>query len=262
MKNEDLFVYKKSDFYEDDISSQKEYYEREQVDTLLAEKDREIALLKERICNGDVSRLTWIDDCIAKDKEIAELKDKCQMHDFFWEGCGFAKRGFKNTIAVSEAFDKLEAKNAELKAKLKSVQASMYADVVDANMENRRLKRALWLARAERAKEHVWHDVNTDGSPRDDYKGRDWVLVTLKENEVGINTIPRIAEYRRHLHRWVFLDEDYDEISYQFRYLREQCVVIGWREIDFAYFEKDFFVQQKINKNVERKCRTKAEEYK
>ena len=22
------------------------------------------------------------------DKVIAELKDKCQMHDFFWDGCG------------------------------------------------------------------------------------------------------------------------------------------------------------------------------
>lgn len=39
-----------------------------------------------------------------------------------------------------------------LKAKLESVQASMYADVVDANMENRRLKRALWMARAEKAR--------------------------------------------------------------------------------------------------------------
>jgi hypothetical protein len=46
MKNEDLYVYKKSDFYEDFISSKKEYYEREQVDTLLAEKDKEIAELK------------------------------------------------------------------------------------------------------------------------------------------------------------------------------------------------------------------------
>ena len=27
-----------------------------------------------------------------------------------------------------------------------SVQASMYCDVVDANMENRRLRRALWIA--------------------------------------------------------------------------------------------------------------------
>ena len=144
MKNEDLYVYKKSDFYEDYISSQKEYYEREQVDTLLAEKDKEIALLKEHIANGDVSRLTWIDDCIDKDKEIAELKKKlmpCLNGD---------------CILTCEVVEKYGKENAELKAKLENVQASMYADVVDANMENRRLKRALWLARAERAKtEHL-----------------------------------------------------------------------------------------------------------
>ena len=40
---------------------------------------------------------------------------------------------------------------ADLKRKLESVQASMYCDVVDANMENRKLKRALWLVRADRA---------------------------------------------------------------------------------------------------------------
>ena len=74
----ELEVYKKSDFYEDYISSQKEYYERDNADAYfaerLAEKDKEIAMLKEHIINGDVSRLTWIDGCIAKDKEIAELK--------------------------------------------------------------------------------------------------------------------------------------------------------------------------------------------
>lgn len=111
----ELEVYKKSDFYEDYIDSKKEYYERENADAYfaerLAEKDKEIALLKERICNGDVSRLTWIDDCIAKDKEIAQLKQK-----------------------------------------LESVQSSMYCDVVDANMENRRLKRALYKACANWAK--------------------------------------------------------------------------------------------------------------
>lgn len=41
---------------------------------------------------------------------------------------------------------------AELKQKLESVQASMYADVVDANMENRRLRRALWVTRTAFAK--------------------------------------------------------------------------------------------------------------
>jgi len=55
-----------------------------------------------------------------------------------------------------EEIEQTRAENERLKAKLEDVQASMYADVVDANMENRRLKRALWLARAERAKtEHL-----------------------------------------------------------------------------------------------------------
>lgn len=60
--------------------------------------------------------MSWV-PCYLKseaDKVIAELKDKCNMHDFFWEGCGFAKRGFKNSIEVSEAFDKLEAENKRL----------------------------------------------------------------------------------------------------------------------------------------------------
>lgn len=134
----ELEVYKKSDFYEDFISSQKEYYEREQVDTLLAEKDREIALLKERICNGDVSRLTWIDDCFDKDKEIAELK-----------------------------------------AKLENVQASAYADSVDADMRERRLRRALWLARAYRAKAiyTYWHVKCIEGHLLYEHK---WIVVERK----------------------------------------------------------------------------------
>lgn len=61
---------------------------------------------------------------------IAELKDKCQMHDFFWEGCGFAKRGFKNAIAVSNAYDDLEAENAKLKAEVESLKASHYVENV------------------------------------------------------------------------------------------------------------------------------------
>ena len=50
-----------------------------------------------------------------------------------------------------EEYESIKRENAELKSKLESVQASMYCDVVDANMENRRLKRALWLARANDA---------------------------------------------------------------------------------------------------------------
>lgn len=182
----ELEVYKKSDFYEDYISSQKEYYERENADAyfaerlaekdeliaslqdtnkilanngvrlnkMLDEKDKEIALLKKRICNGDVSRLTWIDDCFDKDKEIAKLKAQSKMHEkeieFMHSNCkwhagdGCSRLHGELMAATSEI--------AELKQKLENVKTSMYADVVDANMENRRLRRALWIARAEWAR--------------------------------------------------------------------------------------------------------------
>ena len=45
----------------------------------------------------------------------------------------------------------VDAAIAELKKKLEDVQASAYAESVDAGMRERNLKRALWLARAKRA---------------------------------------------------------------------------------------------------------------
>jgi hypothetical protein len=87
-------------------------YDIDEVDAAIAELKAENKMLKEHIANGDVSRITWID-------EATELK----------------------------------AENEQLKAKLEDVQASAYTDSVDAGMRERRLKRALWLARAERAKE-------------------------------------------------------------------------------------------------------------
>ena len=44
--------------------------------------------------------------------------------------------------------DEVDAAIAELKQKLEDAKASAYAESVDAGMENRRLKRALWLARS------------------------------------------------------------------------------------------------------------------
>lgn len=128
MKNEDLFVYKKSDFYEDFISSQKEYYERENADAYFAErfaeKDKEIAELKANVNNV-----------------LIQNRELCQALQMMYS---------------AEEYMELQDENTQLKQKLESVQASMYADVVDANMDVRRLKRALWLARAERAKtEHL-----------------------------------------------------------------------------------------------------------
>ena len=48
-------------------------------------------------------------------------------------------------------YESLKRENERLKAKLESVQATAYTESVDAGMRERKLKRALWLARAERA---------------------------------------------------------------------------------------------------------------
>lgn len=45
--------------------------------------------------------------------------------------------------------DEVDAAIAELKEKLEDAKATAYAESVDAGMENRGLKRALWIARAE-----------------------------------------------------------------------------------------------------------------
>jgi len=69
------------------------------------------------------------------------------------------------------ASDVIEAVS-ELKQKLENVQASMYADVVDANMENRRLRRALYKACAN------WADVvafeETEGIGHDNSVAERW----------------------------------------------------------------------------------------
>lgn len=49
--------------------------------------------------------------------------------------------------ALVESNDTIE----KLKQNLEDAKATAYAESVDAGMENRRLKRALWLARADRA---------------------------------------------------------------------------------------------------------------
>lgn len=63
------------------------------------------------------------------------------------------------TIADAEVYLKKEADEAiaELKAKLEDVQATAYTESVDEGMENRKLKRALWMAMANRAKAEWGH---------------------------------------------------------------------------------------------------------
>lgn len=156
MKNEDLYVYKKSDFYEDFISSQKEYYEREQVDTLLAEKDREIAELYKKLMpciNGDCILTCEVVEKYGK--ENAELKAKLdeyvlvklsiqQMLQNLID-CGLIKEWYFNgKFNIVLTADDPHLQIAQLKQKLEDVQASAYADSVDAGMRERRLRRALY----------------------------------------------------------------------------------------------------------------------
>ena len=58
-----------------------------------------------------------------------------------------------------EYIDMVNAKDkeiAELKSKLEDAQASAYAESVDAGMRERRLRRALWIAHANKAKFKRW----------------------------------------------------------------------------------------------------------
>ena len=54
--------------------------------------------------------------------------------------------------------DEVDAAIAELKQKIEEAKATAYAESVDAGMRERRLKRALWLDRAKRAKAIKWHE--------------------------------------------------------------------------------------------------------
>ena len=75
---------------------------------------------------------------------------KCDELEIKYVGYGM---GFYPTEDVDAAI-------AELKAKLEDVQATAYTESVDACMENRRLKRALWMARAERAMAESYSVLN------------------------------------------------------------------------------------------------------
>jgi hypothetical protein len=55
-------------------------------------------------------------------------------------------------LPIFEAYLHSEVERYKLEQKLEDVKASNYTESVDAGMENRRLKRALWLARAARAR--------------------------------------------------------------------------------------------------------------
>ena len=126
------------------------------------------------------------------DKTIAELKAKLDR--------AIAERD-GNQVCIDA-----------LKQKLENVQASMYADVVDANMENRRLKRALWIARAKRAEaEHahwatIWFcntkislNINKSSVSQDPYKSNTFRNASEWRNmwyDISSKCIKKAEEYK------------------------------------------------------------------
>lgn len=69
-------------------------------------------------------------------KEISNLKAKNIELQSFYDLHG----------NVDNYIDKLKAENTELKAKLEDAKATAYAEMVDAGMRERRLRRLLWHA--------------------------------------------------------------------------------------------------------------------
>ena len=113
-------------------------------------------------------------------------------------------RTFNGEVYVL-ASDAMEA-IAELKQKLEDAKATAYTESVDAGMRERRLRRALWLARAEMAKEkeqlfHFSSDFEKlciDGF-YDPYSGRreltpkQWIKVF---NKVYVKCLKKAEEYK------------------------------------------------------------------
>ena len=77
--------------------------------------------------------------------------DKAEVDEAIAELKQFAEDACLERDDNQNAIDELQAENAELKQKLEDAKASHYAESVDAGMRERRLRRALWMARAERA---------------------------------------------------------------------------------------------------------------
>lgn len=120
----------------------REFYEKSEVDAVIAEKDKEIRRLNNALKKERSETIKYMDELCNTKNEIERLT--------------IDKRNYELRADVADAtVEKQKAAIAELKAKLESVQASMYADVVDAGMENRSMQRALWIARAKRAIEKI-----------------------------------------------------------------------------------------------------------
>ena len=109
---------------------------------------------------GEINRVPWMAyDVDEMDLYIAELEQKLAEKD---------KEIARQNTEIIEAVKTMNSQDEEfvqLKQKLEDVQASAYADSIDSGMENYWLRKALWLARAERAsdKARIFYFAETCG---------------------------------------------------------------------------------------------------
>ena len=117
-----------------------DFYLKSEADKVIEKKDEEIDKQKWR---GD----EWAKACNQKDKEIAELKAKNMVLQSFYDLHG----------NVDNNINQLKAENERLKKELEHVKNGDCINTCDVlekyGKELLHTRRALWLARAERAKE-------------------------------------------------------------------------------------------------------------
>lgn len=129
-----------------------------EVYVLASEAMEAIAELKQKLEDAKANKAT------CKELKAYSVVASSEVHNYINGEINLAFEAYdadEVDAAIAEIKAELDKTIAErdgnqvcidaLKQKLENVQASMYCDVVDANMENRRLKRALWITRAERA---------------------------------------------------------------------------------------------------------------
>ena len=134
--------------------------------------------------------------CYDKDEveeAIAELKDKLHDVDNQWnEQCKeIAELKAKNRVLQSfyDLHGNVDNYIDQLKSKLENVQASAYADSVDAGMRERRLRRALWLARTLRARDIQRWWLSVTLAPITERACRVW-------NNIEIKCLKKAEEYK------------------------------------------------------------------
>ena len=124
---------------------------------------------------GNFDKFGGYYDADKVDTAIAELKARIQLDDD--EMAGF--------LQLEKECGGGDLRNyiAELKRKLEDVQASHYAEMVDAGMRERRLRRSLWLARADRAMAEAYSVLNDVPTSNRWIKARDRLETKAEERK-------------------------------------------------------------------------------